>query len=103
MNIAAGDGLEDIEDLALPDGLHARQNKKYVLARAIRHNRSAERQTCTDSIIPGINIYDCCQCHSGTNSHKKWTCYNLLITTVMLMLKQIAMYQISSYSFSIWF
>jgi len=48
-------GMEDIEDLILID-VDARNKKKYVLPRAIRHKTSKEQRTCADSIIPGIYI-----------------------------------------------
>jgi len=47
--------MEDIEDLILID-VDARNKKKYVLPRAIRHKTSKEQRTCADSIIPGIYI-----------------------------------------------
>jgi len=57
MNIFTSEDVEDIEDLMFTDNVDAHQNKKYVLPRAIRHKNSKERQTCADSIIPGIEQY----------------------------------------------
>jgi len=45
--------LEDIEDLMLPDGVDARQSKRYVVPRAVRHKTLSESRTSADSIIPG--------------------------------------------------
>jgi len=45
--------LEDIEDLMLPDGVDARQSKKYVMPRAVKRKTLTEPRTSADSVIPG--------------------------------------------------
>jgi len=54
MDICTSNDVKDIEDLTLPDGVDARQNKKYVFPRASKHKTSTKQQTCADSVIPGI-------------------------------------------------
>jgi len=54
MNACSSEDLEDIEDLMLPDNTDVQQNRKYVLSRAVKHKILTVKQTCADSVIPGI-------------------------------------------------